>query len=220
MFGLQLQVAPLVEPVSLEAAKKFCVVSQEFTDDDETISDLITAGRQEAEKYTRRAFFNQTWLLSLDYFPLFWSRETVKNITNSSYPFDYFFQGMSIGLPRPQTVSITSFNYRDNNGNTQSLTSDDYILDINAEPGRLIPAVNSFWPTTSVYSPGSIQITYVAGTFGDGVEVDTCPKSVCTAIKVFTSHYYVNREGDKPIPDAFFRLLDSVKFTSFGYQAY
>jgi hypothetical protein len=71
-----------------------------------------------------------------------------------------------------------------------------------------------------VYSPGSIQITYVAGSYGDGVEVNTCPKNVCTAIKVYCSHFYVNREGDKPLPDAFFRLLDPVRFTAFGFQSY
>jgi hypothetical protein len=219
-YGLTLQTPPIVEPVTLDQAKNFCVVSNSFTDDDELISGLVTAGRQAAEVYTRRAFFNQTWLLTLDHFPIFWGRSTFKNIGDSLYPYQYFFDGMTIRLPKPKCVSITSFNYLDVNGDAQSLSSDEYILDTNSEPARMIPVSNSYWPTASVYVPGSVQITYQCGTYGDGVEVNTCPRNVCTAISVFTSHYYVNREGSVPLPDAFYRLLDPVKFTSFGFQAY
>ena len=218
MFGLNLITAPAVEPITLAQAKDFAVVASSFTLDDSLITGLISAGRQTAESYTDRAFFNQSWLLTLDHFPLFWGRSTVKNIEDSMYPYQYFFDGMTIRLPKPKVVSITSITYLDDTGTSHTMSSDQYVLDNNSEPARLIPAFNAYWPTASIYVPGSVQITYETGTYGDGTEVNTCPQNVVTAIGVYVAHFYRNREGNAPIPDAFYRLLDPVKFTSFGYS--
>src|SRR5579872_3816685 len=100
MYGLNQTTPPVVEPVSLEQAKAFCVIDQSFTLDDDLINGFISLARLEAEKYTRRAFFNQQWRLSLDRFPIFWSRSTVKNTTDSFYPYAYFFEGLTILLPK------------------------------------------------------------------------------------------------------------------------
>ena len=219
-YGLNLISPPAIEPVSLDQAKSFCTVSRGFTDDDQLISGLISAAREVAETYIRRSIFNQSWLLTLDNFPLFWGRSTVKNIAESSFPYSYFFEGVTIKLPRPHCVSVSSIQYLDVNGDSQTLSSSNYVLDTNSEPARLIPAPNFYWPTATVYIPGSVQIEFVSGTWGDGVEVNTCPQNVVTAISLLAAHFYGNREGAAPIPDAFYRLLDSVRFTSFGYNNY
>ena len=220
MFSLTFQTAPIVEPVSLDQAKNFAVISQSFTQDDSLISGLITSGRQAAEVYMSRSIFNQTWLMCLDHFPLFWGRSSIKSIADDVFPYQYFFQGEAIQLAKPRLQSITSWTYIDTSGTQQTMSSDNYVVDYNSEPARIIPAYNSYWPSASVYIPGNVQITYVSGTYGDGVEVNSCPQGVCTAIMIYVSHFYVNREGSIPLPDAFYRLLDPYKFVNFGYTSY
>lgn len=55
---------PAVEPVMLEETKLHLRV--DGTEEDSLIAALITAARQKAEDYTRRAFITQTWELALD----------------------------------------------------------------------------------------------------------------------------------------------------------
>lgn len=57
------EVEPLVEPLSLQETKLYLRV--DGSDEDTLISDLITAVREQAEAYTRRAFITQDWLLAL-----------------------------------------------------------------------------------------------------------------------------------------------------------
>jgi hypothetical protein len=68
-----------------------------------------------------------------------------------------------------------------------------------------------------------VQITYVTGSYGDGVEVNTCPQTVCTAILLLVAHWYEHREAAseqpiKNIPLAVDALLDTVKFHYFSYE--
>jgi hypothetical protein len=221
MYGLQLITPPAVEPVSLATAKLYAVVDTGFTTDDPLISSFITAARQEAEKYMRRAIFNQTWTLSLDTFPMFWGRSSIKNITDTWSPYQWYFDGMVIRLPMPKLVSVTSITYVDNNMVTQTLNPDTYYADYNSEPNRIVPVSGAFWPTINAnILPGGVQITFVTGTFGDGVDVNTCPQTICTGIALLSAYLYANREGAAPIPDAFYRLLSAHKFETFGYQYY
>lgn len=60
----QLVTPPAMEPVTLEEAKLHLRI--DGTEEDSLISALITAARQKAEEYTRRAFIAQTWELALD----------------------------------------------------------------------------------------------------------------------------------------------------------
>lgn len=55
---------PAIEPITLEEAKLHLRV--DGTEENSLISALITAARQKAEEYTRRAFITQTWELALD----------------------------------------------------------------------------------------------------------------------------------------------------------
>lgn len=55
---------PAIEPVTLEEAKQHLRV--DGNEEDSLIAALITAARQKAEDYTRRAFITQTWELALD----------------------------------------------------------------------------------------------------------------------------------------------------------
>jgi len=61
---LRLVTPPAVEPVTLEEAKQHLKI--DGNEDDSLITALITAARQRAEEYTRRAFITQTWEVAVD----------------------------------------------------------------------------------------------------------------------------------------------------------
>lgn len=61
---LRLVTPPAVEPVTLEEAKQHLKI--DGNEDDSLINALITAARQRAEEYTRRAFITQTWEVAVD----------------------------------------------------------------------------------------------------------------------------------------------------------
>lgn len=61
---LRLVTPPAMEPVTLEEVKLHLRV--DVTEEDSLISALITAARQKAEEYTKRAFITQSWELALD----------------------------------------------------------------------------------------------------------------------------------------------------------
>ena len=62
MAGIIVQTQPSAEPISLAQAKKFLRVFN--TDDDDLISGLITAAREEVENFTNRSFGRTTTNLS------------------------------------------------------------------------------------------------------------------------------------------------------------
>lgn len=223
MLNFKLITPPTVEPVILAQAKQQCRVDIE--DDDAYITGLIVAARQYAEKYTKRAFFNQTWRLSLDNFPLWLGHNGTlpsRLRDESFYLYNGYYDQLVIRLPRPSCVSVTSVTYVDLQGNLQTLDPSTYRLDNTSEPARLTPIPGTYWPLTELYLPGSVQITYVAGSYGDGVEINNCPQTVVMAMLLLIGHWYQNREETSPenlknIPLGVCSLLDTEKFESFSF---
>jgi len=220
LLSLQLVTGPVVEPVSLLMAKRQLRV--DFPDDDILIGAYITAARQFCEKYTHRAFFNQTWLRTLDFFPLAWGEETLNPASRVDYPF-HFWEQITIDIPRANLVSVTSITYIDGNNVTQTLDPASYYVDTTSTPGRIVPSNSNIWPETSTFIPGSVRITFVAGSYGDGVEVNTCPMTIVQAILLLVGHMYENREDTsvlnlKNIPLGVKALLDTEKVVMWSYR--
>jgi hypothetical protein len=222
MTGLSLQLVtpPVAEPVTLAQAKSQCRV--DFSDDDALFAVYITAARQYCERYTHRAFFNQTWMRTLDFFPLSWGEETLNPAARSDYPF-FFWDRLTIDIPRASLVSVTSITYVDGTGETQTLPSTAYNVDITSIPGRIAPSWGNIWPETPNYVPGNVKITFVAGSFGDGVEVNNCPQTVVMAILLLVSHWYEHREDVselnlKNMPLGVNALLDTERIRMFSYR--
>ena len=119
---LQRTVDPTSEPVTLAECKTWLRV--DIADDDALLSALVTAARDAHELYCNRAYITQTWQLTLDYFP------------------------PTIQLWRCPVLAITSVQYVDSAGATQTLAGSKYQLDNASEPERLDPAYNEVWPTT------------------------------------------------------------------------
>jgi uncharacterized phiE125 gp8 family phage protein len=91
------------------------------------------------------------------------------------------------------------------------MSTDDYIVDTNSEPGRIVLPYDGSWPSDTLYPVNPINIEYVAG-YGTSTNV---PKTIKQAMKLIVGDLYENRENSrdtkygelKEIPLAAKRLL-------------
>lgn len=222
-YSLRLIAPAVCEPVSLPQAKQHLHLEQDFTEDDALISAYISAARLMCEQETRRVFFNQTFILTLDSFP--WFRGYMSGTAPASnHGYMNSWQGCEIKLPRPSCVSVESITFLDATGAVNTVPPTSYFVDVMSEPARIVPMYNTWWSTAPLYLPGSVQITYTAGTFGDGLVINTIPATIQIAILLLVGHFYANREAtsDKvltTIPLAVDSLLAGYVYTSFGLEA-
>jgi hypothetical protein len=218
--------APIVEPVTLAQAKQQCVVDTGFTDDDNLITALIVAARQFCEKKMQRAIFNRTVLLSLDNFPIPTFGSTLNPSDRAAFfTGTYIWNMLAIRLPLPRCTAITSITYLDQTGTQQTVDPATYNADFIGEPCRIVPKWSCTWPTAAYFTPGSVQVTYTAGTWGDGVEVNTCPQAICQAMLLLISYWYNHRDSaemspPKSIETGVDALLSGYVFDTFfwGYN--
>lgn len=167
-MGVSLRTGPTVEPVSLAEIKVQCRVTHNGEDD--LLTSYGIASRQWCENYCWRALLEQTWRLRLCAFP--------------------FING-PIYLPRPPALSVTTFSYEDSNGDSQTLTSSDYQLEVGEEPAILLPAIDTNWPTTEIGNVAAVTIDYKAGY---GTAASNVPQQIKQAILMLCSHWYKHRE--------------------------
>lgn len=167
-MALTLETAPAVEPISLTEAKLHCRV--DVSDDDTLITSLIKTAREVVEGIARRALITQTWNLVLDEFP----------------------EGDEISIPRPPLQSVVHIKYKDQDGDESTFSSGDYIVNTDAEPGKVVLAYGASWPSTSLYPTAAITVQFKAG-FGDA-STDV-PERYRQAMLLLTGHWYENREA-------------------------
>lgn len=160
--------APAVEPVSLTEAKIHLRVDHNA--DDDYIATLITAAREHAEKISWRAFINRTLELSL-----------------TAWPCDN-----CIRLPFPPLVSVTSITYLSYANVPATMSTADYIVVADVEPGLITLAYAKTWPSEQLRSVLPIRIRYVAGYGATAVSV---PARYKQAILLMVGHWYENREA-------------------------
>jgi uncharacterized phiE125 gp8 family phage protein len=141
-MALTVVTEPAVEPVSLAEGKLHLRV--DISDDDDLISAMTQTAREVVEGIARRALITQTWKLILDEFPA----------TDE------------IAIPRPPLQSVASITYKDQDGNASTFSSDDYIVNSDCEPGKVVLAYGSSWPSTTLYPTGAVTVQFTAG-FGD-----------------------------------------------------
>jgi len=190
---LVLVAAAGAEPLTLTAAKNF--LRQDLPDDDALITGLCMAARDYAEKFCRRSFLTgDVYKLTLNRFPYAYFRDSLYNgVYEPEFwgaEANYLYnrpQAFSIEIPMGPISAITSVNYIDFQGNSQTLDPSLYALiaDDNANP-RLYPAYGTWWPQTEI-RPDAVTINFTVG----GV----CPQLVLTAMQQMVAHWYVNREA-------------------------
>lgn len=153
-------------PVSLADMKLHLRIESDVTEDDTLITTLISAATTYAQDFQRRTFMTSALTESYDGFPCFFS------------------------VPLPPLISVTAIKYIDDNGDEQTLASDQYRVDTASEPGRITEAYNTNWPSTRRIT-NSVVLTYSAG-YGDAT---TVPTTVKAAIKLLVGNWYENREA-------------------------
>ncbi len=165
MAGLELSSAPAVEPLTLAQAKLH--LRFDAADEDVPITALIVAARRYVEKVTRRQLVTATYKLYL---------ETLSGV---------------IRLPRPPLQSVTTVNYVDLAGATQTASSDDYTVNKYPVVGTVGPDYTKSWPTVRGHT-NDVTITYKAG-YGDaGTDV---PDDLKQAMKLLIGHWFEHREA-------------------------
>jgi uncharacterized phiE125 gp8 family phage protein len=155
------------EPISLAEAKLFLRV--DIADDDVLIEHLIQAAREMVESISRRALVSQTWNYILDNWP----------------------GGDTITLPLPPLQSVEEITYLDQDGDESTFSSDSYVVNTDAEPGKVVLAYGESWPDESLYPTGAITVQFICG-YGDAIDV---PEKYRLAMRLLINHWYENREA-------------------------
>ncbi|MDA8095582.1 MAG: head-tail connector protein [Betaproteobacteria bacterium] len=145
--------APAVEPLSLADAKLHLRV--DITDDDELITALISAARQYAENYTRRAIIQQKWKLVIDSFP-------GPTLIGVPWGKRFTLPGHAIFLERSQVQQVSAINYTAMDGTAQTMPSADYTVDYTSEPCRITPVFGQIWPIP-LPQIGAVEVDFWSG---------------------------------------------------------
>lgn len=192
--GSKLITPPAIEPVTLDEAKAHMRLETTMMKDDDLITALISAARQQVEESTQRALIEQTWDVSFD------ASEIYGNFGSDSSGLGWW-DGVKEGaisvnlrrefyLPRAPLVSVTSLKYFSESNVETVFPSTDYLVDVMHEPGRLVLNPGAAAPTPTRVA-NAIIIRYVAGYGPAAADV---PFPLRTAIKQLTAHWYENRE--------------------------
>lgn len=128
------------EPISIGEAKLHLRETLVSTENDAYIMSLVTACRHAAELDLHRCLIEATWRLAMPGF--------------------CFLRSMA--LPMPYLRSVEHVKYYDADGALQTLSSADYLVVTDGEPGAVVLKDGSSWPAT--YSrPDAVVVTYKAG---------------------------------------------------------
>lgn len=157
------------DPVTLAEAKVQARVDASLTTDDPYITDLITISRQYVEFFAQRSFLDTTWIETFDRFP------------------DEFFRPQ-----RSPLSSVTSIQYVDTDGATQTWAASGYRVDTSTEPGRVGLAWGESFPSIRAVT-NAVTLTYVSGY---GTANASVPIIYRMAIKWLLAQMYENRESE------------------------
>lgn len=165
---------PAAEPLTLDEVKMFLNLTS--NDDDAMLEIFIKSAREWAEKVTGRALLSQTVVQYWDCFPA------------KVWPSDMVWT-----LDINPVTSVTSIQYKDTNGATQTLNATNYTADTVSQPARIFPTEDVSYPDLGEY-PNAVFVTYVAGY----ATTAAVPAALKTAMLQKIAFLYENRE-DIPI---------------------
>jgi uncharacterized phiE125 gp8 family phage protein len=180
------------EPFDAAEAKVHLRETLVSTSNDAYITALIKVARQAAEERTGRTLLETTWRLNLDCFPRL---------------------NAAIVLEHPPAISVTSVKYVDTAGVQQTLDASAYQVAIARDPGRIVPAYGTVWPSTR-WQPEAVEVIYKAGY----ANADKIPEGIIHWMKLAVAEMYSNRSrsGERPaVPHGF-----AEELLSFGNTAW
>lgn len=134
--------------------------------DDAYLLELIEAATEFIEGYLDRALIHSTWVLRLPSFvdPIY--------------------------LPRSPVSSVTSVQYVDTAGTTQTLDTAVYEADTYADPGQIRRKYGQVWPQVREQE-NAVIVTYVAGY---GATKASVPPDLRQAVRVIAAYMNEHRE--------------------------
>lgn len=195
--------APLVEPITLDEAKKQ-VKMEGTTIDDTYLTTLITASRQECESCSGLSFITQERRIHLDGFPRACETRNLRVDRYGNYD-------LTIVVPYGPVQSIDSLTYFDSDGVEQTLVEGtDFRVDTHSGICRIEPIDG--WPAAQ-RRINAVKVDYTAG-YGDAAA--NVLQVVKEAIKRTLANLYEHRtdklQGSLSAVDyTARRLLDTVK---------
>jgi uncharacterized phiE125 gp8 family phage protein len=164
---------PAVEPVTTDEVKLFARI--DGSEEDSLISSFITAVRGAIEQYTWRALIEQSWRMSIDWWP-----------------------GIEVELPRAPLLSVDGVYTVDEEDTRTEYDADNYYVMTVAEPGKLVIKDGATPPTNEDRQVGGFQIDF---TCGYGSVATLVPEQLKLAIKMWATVVYETRAmSDEPPP--------------------
>lgn len=154
-------------PVEISDARKQCEIGDNDPTHDAHLLRLIKTATRDVERLTRRALITQTWVLTLEEFPL------------------------EIDIPRPPLQSVV-IQYVNDLGNTVTLPSSEYQVELGT-PACIEPAYAKAWPSTRPETHNAVQVTFVAGF---GANASDVPAEFQNVILELVAFRFFNR-GDE-----------------------
>lgn len=148
-MGARLVVPPASLAVSMEAARLAARVDVDINGKSALDADIESAIRTytaEAEFEANRAIIEQVWRMTLDAFPA------------------------SIKLGRARVLQVEHVKFLDTTGVQQTLDPQDYQVDMDSEPGHIVPAPGKAWPATASRI-NAVEVQYRAGYGADHTSV-------------------------------------------------
>ena len=180
-----IKTAPTAYPLGLKEVKQHLNITVGWTEDDDYLDALITVATDRVEQFTRRRLISQTWYAYLDA----WPSE------------DY------ITLPFGQLQSVTGVTYTDSSNTAITTftdaslsTTDDFDVDINSDPGRIILEYGDGWPSAVLWPMNPIKIEFVCGYGGLAATATASqtavPDMIKHAMKLIIGDLYNTRETE------------------------
>lgn len=155
-------IPPPCEPISLNDAKLQLRVDTSSNTEDPLISSCIAAARTHIENWTRRQMVLATFRLTLDVFPPGYTLGRGFSINNPIVLNNPHIDDNKIILWGGPIQAVSRITYYDSSSALQTLGPADYLVDLENDPGRILPAVNTNWPTTQA-QVNSVIVEYSSG---------------------------------------------------------
>lgn len=138
---------------------------------DAALAIFIGQAREAAEQDCRRAFITQSWLMTMDKFPMPGMETSSANWYGPAWgtspgPLTTVrpdnSTGYEIAIPLPPLQTIDSIKYYDPNAVLITLDPSQYFVDSVSEPARVTPAPGASWPST-LNRANSVEVRFTAG---------------------------------------------------------
>lgn len=159
--------APSKNPVTkTEAENQLKLDSDQASADSDLVDRLIVAATNWAQNYLNRQLITATYEVY----------------------YNNFLEPLILWYPPIQ--SVEHLKYKDNNGNTQTVSSDKYVVDTYVQPGEISRSDDKTWPSDLYNEVNVVWAKYKAG-YGDSA--DDVPEDIRSAILMKIGQLYENR---------------------------